>query len=229
MTTLPVDIWLWRLDASSLMSDESHALLSADEQERATAFHFDADRSAFIAAHVGLRKILSRYCATSPRDIAFQNGPAGKPALIGPGPHFNLSHAHGRATLAVCTTADIGVDIEYVRPIEPDIQAIALSPQEAAAMTGLPENEWLARFFRAWTSKEAFVKATGEGLSVDLTAFDIIYDEMGSGRIQRHAGDAADDTNWLFSLFAPFPGYAGAVAARATAERFDLTIHHWGG
>lgn len=226
MTPLTVDIWLWHLAPPGGPDGAMLDCLSADERARAQAFHFDTDRNAFVIARAGLRSILSGYLGNSPAGISFAYGAAGKPSVSG-GPHFNLSHAHGRAALAVSPDVSIGIDIEAQRPIETGVASLALSPAEAAEMTSLSEAEWLVRFFRAWTSKEAYVKASGEGLSHDLTSFDVCYDARGLGRIHRHTGDGAHDGAWTFNLFAPFPDYAGAVAACTGGRPLALTFHHW--
>jgi 4'-phosphopantetheinyl transferase len=61
----------------------------------------------------------------------------------------------------------VGVDLEYIRPIS-DVLALAkryFSPGEYAVMRGLPPNKMQEVFFRYWTCKEAYLKATGAGLA----------------------------------------------------------------
>ena len=43
------------------------AILDADERARADAFHFDADRHDYVAAHALGRCLLSRYGDAAPR------------------------------------------------------------------------------------------------------------------------------------------------------------------
>ena len=145
------DDGLWRLppDTLSLLDNEVHVwraslglpaeliqqwsqLLSADEWQRAERFHFERDRSRFIAGRSILRTILSRYLPLAPGQIEFCYGPHGKPALSGAcGDQslcFNLSHSADMALYAVTRDRQIGVDIEQVRPVKQNSWPNASSP-----------------------------------------------------------------------------------------------------
>ena len=95
-------------------------------------------------------------------DPLLARAPGGKPFLPGlPGVHFSLSHCPG---LAVCLVAGVpcGVDAEAFRTPPPRTLRRALSPAERRTVSESPRPE--EAFFRIWTAKEAFVKATGDGL-----------------------------------------------------------------
>ena len=101
-----------------------------------------------------------------PEALVFAYGPHGKPSLVG---HeevgFNLSHSNECALFAVAVGRVVGIDIERVRPID----AVALSrrffsPHESTIIASLSGPAQHAAFFTAWTRKEAFLKATGEGI-----------------------------------------------------------------
>jgi 4'-phosphopantetheinyl transferase len=58
----PAEIHLWRVVVSSSAASDAAAAaaLSEDERMRAYRFHFEADRSRFVASHAALRRILRR-------------------------------------------------------------------------------------------------------------------------------------------------------------------------
>lgn len=92
--------------------------------------------------------------------------PGGKPVLRDfPELHFSLAHCPG---LAACLVAPVpcGVDVEAVRPLRERALRRAFTPEEQRQVRGSPIPD--ETFFRLWTLKESFVKATGEGLSYGL-------------------------------------------------------------
>jgi 4'-phosphopantetheinyl transferase len=145
-----------------------YAWLSADECDRAQRFKNPQHQRDFIAARGALRSHLSQYLNCHPKELRFDYGDHGKPSLINhPTLHFNLAHSHERALIVVCKTASIGVDLEKVRPI-PKLLALAkrfFSTSEFESIAALPEALQPEKFFAYWTCKEAYLKATGTGLS----------------------------------------------------------------
>src|SRR5207244_2000937 len=109
--------------------------------------------------------------------LRFRAGTHGKPALEfpeeGAALHFNLSHSGDLAILAVAA-AEIGVDVERIAP-RPSLERLAerfFSKREVQAFGGVPAAFRSAAFYGAWVRKEAFLKATGLGLS-GLRHFDV--------------------------------------------------------
>ena len=80
---------------------------------------------------------------------------------------FNVSHSQGIALIAISFMREVGVDIEFVdRNV--DVLSVAqkvFSRLEASRMRSLPSNVRASAFFARWTRQEAFLKATGDGLS----------------------------------------------------------------
>lgn len=80
----------------------------------------------------------------------------------------SMSHSGNWVAVALCETGRIGIDVETERFVEPSLAKRCLSTDELA---WLEEAERGAartrRFFRLWTAKEAYLKATGVGLAVD--------------------------------------------------------------
>ena len=181
-----VHVWAVRLDDASVDLDRAGALISPDERERAACFKFDRDRRRYLVAHLVLHEILRRYLPVGLTGLSFDLGVNGKPrlarALAPSGVEFNLSHSNEMALLAVCHQGQVGVDIEYVKE-DFEFQEVAerfFTAKEVAALRGLSPSLQRQAFFKCWTSKEAFLKAKGTGLSGELDEVEIaiIADEQ---------------------------------------------------
>lgn len=160
-----------------------------------------------------LRLLLGRYLQTDPKQLQFSYGAWGKPALTPESRlRFNMSHSHGVALYAVTEGREIGVDVEHVRAdfASDDIARRHFSPFEVAALCEGPDEDRVAGFFRCWTRKEAYIKATGRGLSQPLDGFDVTL-----GREEKVALLRTDDgthERWELVDIAVGPEYAGALA-----------------
>ena len=213
---IAVDLWLWRREAAG---DE--AALSPAEHARAARFAFTHLARDYRAIHARLRAVLARYGKLPAAAIEIWPVEGGKPAMTG-GPFFNLSHSGDWVALAVCASVEVGVDIEAHRTVEPDVAERFFSPAERQALNGLAAEPWRDAFFRCWTRKEAFVKATGEGLMRPLDSFDVTLLANDAARLTRIAGD--DARAWTL-IDLPFgPGMAGAIALRSGGAEVRLTL-----
>lgn len=168
------EIHLWHLNLDG--EDARPDLLSEDEQARAERFHFDQDKRRWITGRSLLRVILGRSLGVSPKALLFETGPWGKPGLPGCPLRFNISHSGGAALLALTWQQEVGVDLEAACR---DLSGEELAPQVLSAR----ERAWLwehapeqrsRAFLTLWTAKEAYVKATGQGLSFPLTRLTLL-------------------------------------------------------
>lgn len=166
-----VNVWQAHLDSASVSQiEELRELLDATELERAAKFHFERDRARFIVAHGLLRHLLSR--ALGRTGIGFRYGANGKPALASDeNLQFNLSHSADSAVFALAWKRQVGIDLESAESLvrdSHDLPAMTeriFSTDELADWRGLPDEETrIAAFLRAWTRKEACLKATGLNL-----------------------------------------------------------------
>lgn len=110
----------------------------------------------------------------------------GKPVLNeAPNIYFNISHTRG---LVVCGISEytIGVDAEYIHPFDKRLMRRVCTEDEIAYIygnSGGKENlhqQW-ERFFRLWTLKESYLKATGQGITVPMKEVRF-FPEQGGGR-----------------------------------------------
>ena len=147
-------------------------ILSPSETARASRYRFDEDRQRYIAGRASLRQILANRTSTSAAKLVFRESDGTKPILISaagaPDVFFNVSHSGDYAVIAVCDSAEVGIDIEQMRPDCPIGQLARryYAPLEFEWLRNLPEDKRLQGFYRLWTIKEAVLKCAGVGLSV---------------------------------------------------------------
>jgi len=169
-STPPEGVDLWLLDLSKL-ADNTHtefsALVSADELVRASQFKHSSIH--FLATRALLRAVLAHYTGLHAQALLFARGEHGKPFLHNAEIHFNLSHCNDLAVLAVSARSEMGVDIESMG--ERDYLKIAkryFHPNELQALQACELAECELLFYKLWTLKEAFFKATGGGIASGL-------------------------------------------------------------
>lgn len=200
------------------------ALLSPDETARAARFATEELRTRCALRRGLLRHRLGQAMGRDPATLAFAYGPMGKPFLPG-GPAFNLADCKDHVLIAIAPheAVELGVDVERLRRL-PDAAGIAerfFAPEERDAFAALPDALRDEAFLNGWTRKEAFIKATGQGLSTPLDRFAV---ELTPGRPARllsldgalEAGDAAE---WSLFDLRPAPGLVGALAVRGDGWR----------
>ena len=67
-------------------------------------------------------------------------------------------------------------------------------------------------FFAAWTRKEAYIKAVGDGLHIPLDSFRVTLLPGEDARLVHIGGDAQAAGAWRMHAFHPAEGYLGALA-----------------
>jgi 4'-phosphopantetheinyl transferase len=227
------EIHIWRAEpnSSSLPLDQYHRLLSPEERRRAERYHFDGDRNRFIFRRGVLRTILGLYTKTPPAELFFNFSRRGKPELAdGVGTDkikFNLSFSNGLALFSFARDQEIGIDIEYIRQV-PEIEEISLrffATFENYALRALPETRRKDAFFSIWTRKEAFIKATGDGMSCPLNKFCVSLAPGGPYHLLSIEGKPEESSLWSIIPFAPAARYAAALAVRSRS--YQLRYWKW--
>jgi 4'-phosphopantetheinyl transferase len=221
---LPADeVQLWRVDLDAIRTEQPRwrELLSTDEAARAARFHFPHDRERFTASRALLRTILAAYLATDPKRLNFSYSKKEKPFLGRENPandvRFNVSHSGGIALLAFTRQHEIGVDVEKVRR-DFDVEAIArrfFSPHEQEQLAAIPNEQKFEAFFRCWTRKESYIKATGEGLSLPLRQFDVSIAAEDHDALLSTRPDPAEAALWSLREIPAGSGYLAALCVRS--------------
>ena len=223
------EVHVWRVDLEQTEEavNQFRKTLDPDELQRASRFYFERHRRAFVVGRGFLRDVLGRYLKSKPDVLKFSYGTYGKPALKSEHKdarlRFNLSHSHNVGLLAITADNHIGVDVEHNRAdfATEEIARRFFSRCEVEVFNTLRKEEQVAAFFRCWTRKEAFIKATGRGLSQALDGFDVT---LGPG-VQAELLRAEDDDASRWSLYDidVGPGYAAALAV----EGRILNLRFW--
>jgi 4'-phosphopantetheinyl transferase len=202
------ELFLWFGAPSAAEWDDFLPCLDRAERERAAKFHQAADRWCYAAAHAGLRTLLGTALGAAPTEIDFVFGPNGKPQLD-PARHgagaaramqFNISHTRGLVAVAIAADA-VGIDVECRKEMR-DLVAVAdrvfTTESRMALAETAQEDARTAMFFRFWSLGEAFIKATGEGITQGFSTF--AFTAHGAPRLLR-VGDAwGPPARWRFGV-----------------------------
>ena len=174
-----VHLWWISLDVSEENLQNLSSLLSKSEKIKAERFKFPQHQRRYQAVHGILRIILGRYLKLDPTQINFTHSDRGKPYLTDDcnplNLQFNLSHSENMAIVGISRDRRIGVDLEKMRPMENAEQLAErfFCASEYALLTQAIPAERDKLFFQLWTAKEAYLKATGEGISGGLNQIEI--------------------------------------------------------
>lgn len=223
-----VTVVTWPVAVSHARLKALRAMLSQDERERLAGMPANTRAQEFIVGRAGSREILARICGCAPGEIIFKSGPRGKLDLAFPNAPiaFNLSHSSGICAFAFGQAAAIGIDIEQSQPHFHDVLDSTLTQREATQLARVPAVRQQDIFFRAWVAKEAYLKATGDGLAGGFHSLELDFDALPELRpvtIQNHVDGSGE---WFFHAFEVGHSLLGAVAVKATHRNFTVKIHH---
>jgi len=212
-------VWCISLDELQQFLPVLRRNLSEDELSRSEMYHFQKDKNSFILRRSILRILISNYLEIDVRQIQFCCGKWGKPGIASnycnKPFNFNLSHSKNLLLYAFARKREVGIDIEHVRPIPEAAQIVEsnFSNKEKKVFSELSEDLRKESFFRLWTRKEAFLKATGKGLDQSLDSVDATSSD-GFLQIQKNEEISS---NWHIEDLFPAPGFSAAYAIEGTA------------
>ena len=152
----------------------------------------------------------------------------GKPCLDGGS--ISWSHSGDVAAVALClpeaplpAAPPLGLDVErQERQVLPQVVRRVATEEERALLESLA---WPARrdaFLTLWTRKESCLKATGQGLSVDLTRLSVMPLEKAEARCRW------DEREWLLHTHA-LPGHCLSLCVQDVPGLRLPTAPQWRG
>lgn len=216
------NVHVWRVDLTADQQIDSVTeimrLLSAHERTRASEFKRQEPRTNYVKTRGALRRLLGMYLRQHPAHVKIETAEFGKPFLASSadaGLCFNASHSGTWALVAIGRGRRIGVDIEQVRE---DLDYSALiqkyfAAEERAELAQRPSHDSLQAFFDCWTWKEAYLKATGKGLSTPLDSFVVSTRPGVPNALIRVEGNPLAAAGWTLRDVLVARGYSAAVAA----------------
>jgi len=171
LQAIEIDFWHNTLNATQAHYQQDWQLLDDEEKARAAKFSNTLLKQRYVAAHGLLRKILAHYLQVLPASLQIKKTAQGKPYLADYSQlAFNLSHTGDDTAVAVAKNCQLGVDIEQCkqRLNLADLVQRCFAEPEAAYWHQLSKDQQTRAFYQFWTRKEAFVKATGLGITLGL-------------------------------------------------------------
>jgi len=161
-----VHVWFAYLGEREPLFDPLYLTLAEDELERAERFQVPVSRKQFVLGRGMLRKLLSQYSRTDPRELQFTYGPQGKPSLLsgpfGANLSFNLCHTEGAVVCAVSCNCELGIDLEHVRENlhNRDIAEQYFSPREKSLLARVAPEAFQEIFSRVLDAQRGLHKSS---------------------------------------------------------------------
>jgi len=155
---------------SALGDDQLREILdwSPAEFDCTSKFRHQGAKTSWCLSRLLLRDKLSELFGICDAARHLSYGTHGKPYISGCDIYFNWSHTDGCVALIIALGAEVGIDIESIGIQYPDYIDIAgnLFLAGESAWIGLePGPASWERFLSLFVQKEAWIKATGQGLS----------------------------------------------------------------
>lgn len=220
---VPVQVWRLRLsDLGATPMDRLRRLTVPGEWKRAERFRQETDRLRHLAGRALLRGVLGHRYGWDPRALSIVEDSNDKPHLEGglggaSPPEINVAHAADVVVVALSEERAVGIDVEpFDRELDADLLADRVfTPPERERWRAQPDATRRAFFVHVWTCKEAFLKATGQGLRRGAQSVECVFSE-GTVTGVRDLGDdrAGSDEDWALRVFRASEQVAGAVVRR---------------
>ncbi len=223
----PVSVWRLRLNALDGDPEEVlRPLTVPSEHERARRYQFVADRHRHLGGRALVRLVLSRRYDCAPNELSLEEGPHGKPTLQAPPGdrpplHFNVGHTEDVVVAAFSREQPVGVDVEpQNRTVEaPSLAERVFTKSERKWWQSHPASRRQVAFLHLWTCKEAFLKATGEGLhrapkTIECTFDGPMVDALREARNHQDASPSASADQWAVRPFSAADGVVGALVRK---------------
>lgn len=190
--------------------------VSPQRREKASRLRQPGDRRLSLAAELLLRYGMetagecfdpAALCVTEYGKLYFPEGRL----------QFSLSHS-GTWALCALSEREVGCDVEQMRRVDLRICRRFAPEEQAHVLSTAEETEQQRLFFRYWTLKESFMKATGLGMRLPLRDFRILPgDEIA-------VEQQVDDRQYRFREFDGIPGCCCAVCTVGAPMEAELRI-----
>ncbi len=229
-----VHMWWWPLAGRTDPAD--YAMLDEVERGRAQRFHTEPAAAAFTATRAGARRAVAELLSIAPDEVGFgrricpgcgdpEHGP---PAVVRPPVELavSLSRTEGIGAFAVRAGDWVGVDVEALRPVaSTGLADMVLTASERDHVLSLSGTARDRAFHRAWTRKEAVVKAVGLGLlGMELNALDV--DPASAGLVEVVHTYRSEVTRWQVGDIDVGEGWSASLARPLESPLGEVHIHN---
>lgn len=219
-----IDIWPIRVYEPC--EQQLLTVLSRSEAHKASQLRNKPARETYLVTRAVLRLLISKYIACDPRNILFSYNQYGKPRLLdsSQGLHFNVAHTANAAIIAVVMGCEIGIDIESIC-FHDDLMAVAehcFCGEEIYELLSMGGEARTEMFFKCWTRKEAYTKATGEGLFLPLNSFCVSVADNGPPYFRHISNSMCGGSKWNLHDLNTFDACAGALAYQGVARQVAI-------
>lgn len=219
------EVQLWKIKAVQNRNKISSLkkILSNEEKLKSEKFRFEKDSFTYITAHATLRLLISNYINISAKEITFKTNQYGKPDILFPDKtklRFNLSHSNNQILIGFTLNESIGVDVEKIKRSEENYSILYhfFSEKEKEEFSRIPDQKKPETFFFSWNCKEAFVKATGKGLSLPLNSFAISIESLLQPKIVLN--DYKESIDWNIKTFFTDKDFSSSVVVSGEISNY---------
>jgi 4'-phosphopantetheinyl transferase len=136
---------------------------------------------------------------------------------------FNVAHSQDFALYAFSRDRIVGIDVEQIRPVD-SLESLTrrfFLPSEHAAICSADPDAQARLFFRYWTCKESYLKATGDGLG-KLGELEIALPMAQAAQLKRLPANQQIQDWHLQEL--DFGEFVGAISAKRNLEKTTATL-----
>ena len=208
-------IWRYNVNEQDYGAEKTNPILSVEEREKATRFIQEHHAIKYVCNHRFIRNVLAAYLNCLAAEIKFSHTALGKPYIENSKLFFNLSHRNEYGLLAIFKDGEVGVDIEYIKDLQDvaTFSSYSFSEQEKAMI--FRDNKTNPEIlFTFWAFKEAYIKATGTGLSVDISKINL------ADFFDKEANVMPDDNKlWTLKRLNAEEGYKAAFATTGKVDK----------
>ncbi|QJD81943.1 4'-phosphopantetheinyl transferase family protein [Cohnella herbarum] len=171
--------------AQTSLADRAVDWLDDEELHTYRSYRVDFKKMEFMTGRILMKTLLAERCSLpSPRRIRLRKNQYGKPLLdharmkgeYPDNPGFNLSHTTLLVACAIVDSGEVGIDAEDIGRDNSCLMNRVFTEREIGYVESRGSaQEKREAFYEVWTRKEAYVKATGLGLSIPLRSFEVPF------------------------------------------------------
>jgi 4'-phosphopantetheinyl transferase len=158
----------WREDEL----EKKISCLPADLLEQVMKYKNWRDRQLSIAGKLLLLDLLKDFKLSDKLDLKNLHYTRFDKPYLNNAFDFNISHTQNLVVCAATTTGNIGIDIEKIQPVTIEYWSDYFTIEEIEAINKSSDKH--IAFYRTWTKKEAFIKAIGKGLNIQLSKINTV-------------------------------------------------------